>query len=724
MPEAGTQHHAHALTERFINRETSWLAFNSRVLDEACNPDNPLMERLNFLSISASNLDEFFMVRVAGLKDYVRQGVTKKSPDGVTPTEELDIIHTQVNRMVERQHECWLHLRGMLARQDVVVVKADSLRARDRAWLEEYFLENIFPVLTPIAIDPAHPFPFLPNLGLALVFQLHNTATRKQQEQIAIIPLPARLSRFTRLPGRKLRYVLLEDAIRLFLNMLMPDFESTSSALFRIIRDSELDVDDESEDFVRNFERALKQRRRGRVIQIKFAAPAPRHLVQFVSEQMHVDMLDVIEVNGMLGLSSLKELTRDAPASLKYPPFQVRFPERINDFGGDCFAAIAAKDIVIHHPFETFDVVIRFLKQAAEDPDVVSIKQTLYRTSADSPIPRLLIAAAEAGKSVTALVELKARFDEEANIRWARNLEAAGVQVVYGFVTLKTHTKITLVTRREQGGDGSRLVSYVHFGTGNYHPATAKAYTDLSFFTCDAVLCRDAAYLFNFVTGYAPPRAFRKLITAPHDMRRSLMNLIDHEIALSKEGRPGTIWAKMNSLVDGDIIEALYRASQAGVVVELVVRGICCLRPGVAGLSENIRVKSIVGRFLEHSRIYCFGNGHAMPSPHAKVFIGSADWMPRNFDWRVEVIVPIENPTVHEQIMGQIMVANLKDEKNSWVLQPEGTYRRLPSSPDSLSAHQYFMDNPSLSGRGKSLQKMRSTQMLKYRPAQKPRPEA
>ncbi len=702
--------------ERYIDRETSWLAFNNRVLEEAQNPNNPLIERLNFLSISSSNLDEFYMVRVAGLKEYARHGGTKHTRHGRTPNEELDIIHTQVNKMVEAQHECWLNLRVMLAKENIVVIKPENLTQRDHAWLQEYFLENIFPVLTPIAIDPAHPFPFLPNLGLALVFQLNNTVSKK--EQVAIIPLPAPLPRFILLPGKKMRYVLLEDAIRIFLNTLMPDFESVDSALFRIIRDSELDIEDEGEDFVRNFERALKQRRRGRVIQIKFATPASKALVHFVSEQMHVDMLDVIEVNGMLGLTSLRELTKNARADLKFPPFQVRFPERINDYGGDCFAAIAAKDIVIHHPFETFDVVIRFLKQAAEDPDVVSIKQTLYRTSADSPIPKLLIAAAEAGKSVTALVELKARFDEEANIKWARNLEAAGVHVVYGFVTLKTHTKVTLVTRREQQpGDGSKLVSYVHFGTGNYHPATAKAYTDLSFFTCDPVICRDAAYLFNFVTGYAPPRAFKKLITAPRDMRKALIKLIEAEIAFVKEGKPGTIWAKMNSLVDEEIIEALYTASQAGVVIELVVRGICCLRPGVPGLSENIRVKSIVGRFLEHSRVYCFGNGYAMPSPEAKVFIGSADWMPRNFDWRVEVIIPIENATVHEQIMGQIMVANLKDEKNSWVLQPDGVYKRLPSTPTSLSAHEYFINNPSLSGRGKSLQKAKSTQMLKYKAA-------
>jgi len=696
--------------ERFINRETSWLAFNNRVLDEACNEQTPLIERLNFLAISSSNLDEFYMIRVAGLKDYVQQGITKQSIDGQTPAQELDVINKQVAAMVDRQHECWITLRDKLKEHGIVVVRQDDLSPDDLAWLEQHFLENIFPVLTPIAIDPAHPFPFLPNLALALVFQLAGSGKEPgSREQMVIVPLPARLPRFTLLPGDKLRYVTLEDAIDLFLGMLLPGAQKSDAALFRIIRDSELDVEEEGEDFVRNFERAVKQRRRGRVIQIKFAAPASKSLVQFVSEQMHVDMNDVIEVAGMLGLTNLKELCEHAPPDLRYPPFSVRFPERINDFGGDCFAAIAAKDIVIHHPFETFDVVIQFLKQAAEDPDVVSIKQTLYRTSKDSPIPKMLIAAAEAGKSVTALVELKARFDEEANLKWARDLESAGVQVVYGFVALKTHAKVTLVTRRESG----QLKSYVHFGTGNYHPATAKAYTDLSFFTCDHDLCRDAAYLFNFVTGYAPPRAFKKLITAPRDMRRRLLHMIDEEIKQVQEGKPGTIWAKMNSLVDEQIIDALYKASQAGVVIELVVRGICCLRPGVPGLSENIRVKSIIGRFLEHARIYCFGGGHELPSPGAKVFIGSADWMPRNFDWRVEVIVPIENPTVHEQVLSQIMVANLKDEKQSWILQPDGSYKRLPSTEQSLCAHDYFIHNPSLSGRGKALQKAKSSQMLR-----------
>ena len=699
--------------DRFINRELSWLAFNYRVLEEATNPAVPLAQRLSFLAISASNLDEFYMVRVAGLKDYVQQGVGNPSIDGLTPTEELEMIYTRVADMTQKQHECWLTICHELKKKGICFISRDELTTADVAYLETYFLEDIFPVLTPIAIDPAHPFPFLPNLGLALMFQLGSAVSKK--DQIAIVPLPASLPRFIAIPGKKQRFILLEELIALFLSTLMPGFERVDSTLFRIIRDSDLELGDQDDNFVRNFEKAVKQRQRGNVIQVKFAAPASKALVHFVSEQIHVEMTDIIEVNGMLGLSSLKELFEYLPAHLKFPAFNVRFPERINDYEGDCFAAIAAKDIVVHHPFESFDVVIKFLQQAASDPNVVSIKQTLYRTSKDSPIVKALIAAAEAGKTVTALVELKARFDEEANLQWARDLERAGVQVVYGFVSLKTHAKVSLVTRRENG----KLVSYVHFGTGNYHPATARAYTDLSFFTSDPSLCRDAAYLFNFITGYAPPAAFKKLIVAPRDMRKELLKLIDAEIQHTQNGKPGTIWAKMNSLVDPEIIDALYRASQAGVVIELVVRGICCLRPGTKGLSENIRVKSIVGRFLEHSRIYCFGGGTPMPSPEAKVFISSADWMPRNLNWRVEVMVPIENPTVHEQIMGQIMMACLKDEKQSWVMQPDGSYKRLVAAADALSSHDYFINNPSLSGRGKALQKAKSSQMLKYKPVKK-----
>ncbi len=682
---------------RFLNRELSWLAFNSRVLDEAENAHNPLLERLNFLAISASNLDEFYMVRVAGLKDYIREGVPARSIDGLSAEEELAIVQEATLRLIDKQNQCWTAIQKALADEDIAIITTRHLPGKDVAWLTEYFFDNIFPALTPIALDPAHPFPFLPNLGLALIFHLQPEESSVQQT--AIVPLPASLPRFVLLPGKKMRFLLLEDVIELFLDALFPGFRKLESALFRIVRDGDLDIEDEADDFVRNFERAVKQRRRGRVIRVRFVSPAPKSLVHFVAEQFQVAADELLELPGILGMRALKEIYEAGPAELKYPPFTVRFPERINDFGGDCFAAIAAKDIIVHHPFESFDVVLQFLRQAACDPNVVSIKQTLYRTSADSPIIRALIEAAESGKSVTALVELKARFDEEANMRFARDLERAGVQVVYGFVSLKTHAKVTLVTRKE----GGRLASYVHFGTGNYHPATARVYTDLSFFTCDADLCRDAAYLFNFITGYAPPRQFRKLITAPRSLRKKLLHLIEQEAEYARAGKPATIWAKMNSLLDPAVIDALYDASQAGVQIELVVRGICCLRPGVPGLSENIRVKSIVGRFLEHARIYCFGNGHDMPSAQAKVYIGSADWMPRNFDGRVEVMVPIENATVHQQVLNQIMVANLKDERQSWIMDEKGHYTRLPYSNHALSAHEYFITNPSLSGRGKAL---------------------
>lgn len=698
MPHA-KKHKHHLPDSRYLNRELSWLAFNFRVLEEAENTKNPLLERLNFLAISASNLDEFYMVRVAGLKDYIWQGVEHESIDGLLPKDELKIVHEATVALVGRQNRAWDNIYAGLAEENVFVTEMEKLSNKDVNWLSEYYLDNIFPALTPIAIDPAHPFPFLPNLGMALIFQLK--ARSKKHEQIAIVSLPSSLPRFIRLPGKRHKFLLIEQVISYFFDALFPDHELLDKGLFRLIRDSELDVEDEAEDFMQHFEQAIKERRRGRVIRVRFETPASPYLVQFVQEHLHVDDIDVLQLDGMVGMRALKEIVEQGPSSLKFPSFVPRFPERVNDYQGDCFAAIAAKDFIVHHPFETFDVVVQFLKQAANDPDVVSIKQTLYRTSKDSPIVKTLIRAAEAGKAVTALIELKARFDEEANLRWARDLERVGVQVVYGFVSLKTHAKVCLVTRRE----GSKLQSYAHFGTGNYHPSTARLYTDLSFFTCDASLCRDAAYLFNFVTGYAPPRAYKKLIVAPSNMRSRLLGLIYDEIEHAKAGKPAAIWAKMNALLDPSVIDALYEASQAGVQVDLVVRGICCLKPGVAGLSENIRVKSIVGRFLEHARIACFGNGHPLPSPNAKIYISSADWMPRNLDGRVEIMIPIENPTVHAQVLEQIMLANLKDETNSWTMGDTGEFTRVHAGEEALSAHSYFMKNPSLSGRGTSLHK-------------------
>ncbi|MEG3159199.1 RNA degradosome polyphosphate kinase [Sphingomonas sp. LB2R24] len=683
--------------DRFFNRELSWLAFNRRVLEEACNPAHPLLERLRFLSISGSNLDEFFMVRVAGLKGQQTQDVDRRSADGLTAGQQLTAIVREADALMASQQAVWGDLRVLLDEAGLFVLRREAIEGEADEWLETHFRDQIFPILTPQALDPAHPFPFIPNRGLSVIFDLVRISDNEPVRELVM--LPHTMTRFVRLPGEPARYIAVETLLKRFAPVLFPGYDVLAAASFRVLRDSDMEIEEEAEDLVRYFANAIKRRRRGRVIRLELETGIPDVLAAVLKDELGGADAIITESGNLLGIVDLDGLVDEDRPDLKFPPFTPRFPERIREFGGDCFAAIKAKDIVVHHPYETFEVVLAFLKQAANDPDVVAIKQTLYRAGKQPAVINALITAAEAGKSVTAVVELKARFDEEQNMVWASALERAGVQVVYGFIDWKTHAKVSLVVRRE----GQAFRTYCHFGTGNYHPVTAKIYTDLSFFTADAAVGRDAAQMFNYITGYVEPTDMARVSLSPRDLRQNLMNLIDVEIANARAGKPAGVWAKMNSLVDPAVIEKLYEASGAGVEIDLIIRGICCLRPGVPGLSETIRVKSVIGRFLEHSRIWAFGNGKALPNDGAKLFISSADWMPRNFDRRVEYMLPILNPTVHDQILDQVMVANLIDNEQSWELGPDGEYSRVDPGDRPFNLHRYFMTNPSLSGRGASL---------------------
>jgi len=686
---------------RYINREISWLKFNLRVLNEAGNKNIPLLERVRFLSIAANNLDEFFMVRVAGIFNQIKERIDVVSVDGLNPEQQLEQIVDKTKKLLKISNDTWANLKLDLNKEGIFFVRYDELNSSEKTRLGKYFKENIYPVLTPLIIDPTHPFPFIPNQGLFVVMSMLKKKKSKIKKKFSLILIPKKIDRFVNISNKVgiKKYISIENIISSYASYLFTDYKLIKSTSARIIRDSDIEIEEEAEDLVLYLEQALKKRKRGRIVKLEIRSNIDEDIRKFIIKSLEVKKDHIYEIDSFVGTHQIDEIYNKNNSNLIFKPFNPRPLERLKQYNNNYFDAIRAKDFIVHHPYETFDSVIQFLNQAAQDPDVIAIKQTLYRTTVDSPIVKALIDAAEKGKSVTAVVEIKARFDEEKNISLANALEKSGVQVVYGFVTLKTHAKASLVVRKE----GKKMLTYVHIGTGNYHPINAKIYTDLSFFSSDTIIGKDVESFFNFVTGNSKPKNLKKIVLSPHGIRLKIYNLIDQEIKNFKIGKNAEIWAKMNSLVDQGIIDKFYQASKAGVKIFLFVRGICCLRAGIPNLSENITVKSIVGRFLEHSRIFCFANGHSMPSRSNLVFIGSADLMTRNLDRRIEIIIPIINSTVHEQVLDQIMVANYKDTSQSWLLNKDDNYVKIKNTKNNeFSAHSYFMKNPSLSGRGQT----------------------
>ena len=678
---------------RYFNRELSWLAFNERVLALAEDRTLPLAERLRFVSISADNLHEFFMVRIAGLRQLHQRGVHRVPVEDTEIEMLLSLLHQRSSALMDKQNRLLAALITAFRAENIFILDEAPNDSEDLEWLEMHFITNILPLLTPTTLDPAHPFPFFHNQGKGMLFELADTHKKRVH---GVILLPENLGRFVKLPGNNLRFVLVEAVIKAFIGKIYTKHVLKSSSVFSIIRDSEIEIDDEANDLINEFETALRARKRGSVVLMTLTSDASASTLKLLCQAMAIGKDRCFGSDGPVSLNNFAELISYMPKHLLYPTFNPRIPQRIRDFDGDCFAAIRNKDFVVHHPYESFEVVVRFLQQAARDPDVLAIRQTLYRTTPDSPIVRTLIEAAESGKSVTAVIELKARFDEKNNILLARDLERAGVHIAYGLTDLKIHAKMSAVVRRESG----RLVTYTHLGTGNYHSITAKVYTDLSYFTCDRDVGRDVYEVFKYLTSHVHPEKLKKSFISPHQSMPRLSNLIDAEIVAAGEGKPSGIWVKCNAIVDRNLIDKLYEASCAGVKIEIIARGICCLRPGIKGLSENITVKSIVGRYLEHGRVYAFANGGKFGSSKNLVFMSSADLMPRNLLRRVEMFVQLENPTVRKQVINQILTALLQDEKNSWFLMPDGSYRHPETGPDSFSAHDYFIANPSLSGAG------------------------